>query len=125
PDGVEERQRQRPPKRERTLLRRFMEPAVVLLGLAMVAAGAGGGAKLLLDPASAGDRVVRPPVVRRVSVSVTPPQAQCPRAAMHVAATIVLDGGEGELVVRWRLPDGSLAETESFSVGEGQRRMRA
>ena len=124
PEGVEERQRQRPPKRERTLFRRIMEPAVVLVGLVTVVAAGGGGAKLLLDPASAGDSVAQPPEVRRMSVSITPPQAQCPRAAMHVAATIVLDGGEGDLVVRWRLPDGSVAETQTLSIDEGQTTTR-
>ena len=99
PDGVEERQRPRPPKRARSLTRKIMEPLVVLLGLAAVVSGAGGGALLLLaTTSSAGDAGATRPHVLRVGVSITPPQAQCPRAAMHVAATIVIDGGEGELV---------------------------
>ncbi len=126
PDGVEERQRQQPPHRDRSLLRRLMEPLVVLVGLATVAAGGAGGAFLLLSPSSsAGDPGATRPQVRRVALSITPPQAQCPRAAMHVAATIVISGGAGEVVVRWRLPDGSLADTQSFSVYDGQRSVRA
>lgn len=126
PEGVEERQRAHRPRRQRSLPRRVMEPFVVLVGMATVVAGAAGGAFLLLSPSSsAGDPGVGPPQVRRVFVSVTPPRAQCPRASMHVATTILLDGGEGKLQVRWRLPDGSLAETQSVSVRAGDSTVRA
>lgn len=126
PDGVEERQRQQPPHRDRSMVRRFMEPFVVLVGFATVAAGAAGGAFLLLSPSSsAGDSGATRPEVRRVALSITPPQAQCPQAAMHVAATIAIAGGEGDLVVRWRLPDGSTAESQTLKIDDGQESARA
>ncbi|PWN02048.1 hypothetical protein DJ010_16095 [Nocardioides silvaticus] len=126
PDGVEERQRQRPPTRDRTLVRKVMEPFVVLAGFVLVAAGAGGGAFLLLSPSSsAGDPGATTPQVRRAAVSVTPPHAQCPHASMHVAITIVVDGGEGDLQVRWRLPDGRVAHSQTVSVDDGDDTLRA
>ena len=126
PDGVEERQRQRAPRRDRTLVRRVMEPFVVLAGFVLVAAGAGGGAFLLLSPSSsAGDPGATTPQVRRASVSVTPPHAQCPQASMHVAISIVVDGGEGDLQVRWRLPDGRVAHSQTVSVDDGDDTLRA
>lgn len=113
------------PRRRRSLFRRILGPFVIVLGLLTVLGGGGAGAWLLFAPASAGDPVVVPLEVRRVAVSITPPQALCPRAAMHLAATIVTDGGGGELEVTWRLPDGTTAETQSLVAGEGRRTLRA
>jgi len=115
-----------PPRTKRSLVRRIVGPFVILLGLATVLAGGAGGAWLLFTPGpSESDEAAAPPQVRRVSISVTPPQAQCPRASLHFAATIVTDGAAGDVEVRWRLPDGSTAETESFSLDAGQTVFRA
>lgn len=115
-----------PPPVRRSVFRRVLGPFVILLGLTTVFSGGAAGAWLLFAPSpSAGDPAAQPPHVRRVSLSVTPPQALCPYAAMHVTATIVTDGGPGELELRWRLPDGSTADTESFAVDGGRRVLRA
>ena len=58
-------------------------------------------------------------------MSVTPPQALCPHAALHITATIVADGGPGELELRWRLPDGSTADSQTFAFDGGRRVLRA
>ncbi len=125
PDGVEERQRQRPPRRERSVFQRVMEPLVVLLGLATVFTGGAAGASLLFAPTPpSGDPAAEPPHVRRISLSVTPPQALCPYAALHITATIVADGGPGELELRWRLPDGITAQPQSLAFDGGRRVLR-
>jgi hypothetical protein len=115
----------RPPVR-RSVFRRVLGPFVILLGLTTVFSGGAAGAWLLFSPSpSAGDPVEKPPHVRRVSLSVTPPQALCPYAALHVTATIIADGGPGEIDLRWRLPDGSTANAQSFAVDGGRRVLRA
>ncbi len=115
-----------PPRVKRSLLRRVLGPFVILLGLTTVFSGGAAGAGLLFAPSpSAGDPVSAPPHVRRVALSVTPPQALCPYAALHITATIVADGGPGQLELRWRLPDGTTADTESFAVDGGRRVLRA
>jgi len=115
-----------PPPVKRSVFRRILGPFVMLLGLTAVFSGGGAGAWLLFAPSpSAGDPAAQPPHIRRVSLSVTPPQALCPYAAMHVTATIVADGGPGDLELLWRLPDGSTADTESFAVDGGRRVLRA
>jgi len=115
-----------PPPTTRSLVRRIIGPFVILLGLATVLAGGGGGAWLLFTPgASADGEAAAPPQVRRVSISVTPPQAQCPRASLHFVATIVTDGAAGDIEVRWRLPDGSTADTQSYSLDARQTIFRA
>jgi hypothetical protein len=109
----------------RRVVRAIVTPFVVLVGLVTVFSGGGYGAWLLFASSpSAGDPAASPPHVRRVSLLVTPPQALCPNAAMHITATIVADGGPGELELRWRLPDGSTADTESFAVDGGRRVLR-
>jgi len=115
-----------PPRPRRSLFRRILGPFVILLGLMTVFAGGAVGAAMLFTPTlSAGDTAVAPLQVRRVSLSATPPQAFCPRASLHFAATIVTDGGAGEVEVRWRLPDGITADPESFSVDEGRNTLQA
>lgn len=116
-----------PPRVRRSLFRRILGPFVIILGLLTVAAGGGAGAWLLFTPdASADDpRSGAAPHVRRVSLAVTPPQAQCPRAALHIAATIVTDGGPGDIELHWRLPGGSTAEPHSFAVDAGRTTLRA
>lgn len=111
-----------PPKARKSRVRRIFEIFVVLLGLATVLAGGSVGAWLLFaaPTANAGDPAAGPHVAR-VALSVTPPQVQCPRATLHLAATIVTDGGAGELELHWRLPDGSTAETERIPVRAGRR----
>lgn len=115
-----------PPPVKRSLLRRVLGPFVILIGLTTVFSGGAAGAWLLFAPSpSAGDPAAAPPHVRRVALSVTPPRALCPYAALHITATIVADGGPGQLELRWRLPDGSTANTESFAVDGGRRVLRA
>ncbi|RHW28261.1 hypothetical protein D0Z08_04575 [Nocardioides immobilis] len=111
----------------RSLFRRVLGPLVITLGLLTVAAGGGAGAWLLFTPdASADDPAAAPPLqVRRVALSVTPPQAHCPRAALRLTATVVADGGPGRLELEWRLPDGSTADPHSFLVDGGRTRLRA
>lgn len=114
-----------PPRTRRSLFRRILGPFVMLVGLLTVLSGGGAGAWLLFAPASADDPVVDPIRVRRVTVSITPPQAMCPRASLHLAASIVTEGGGGDLVVTWRLPDGTVADTQALSVDEGRRTLLA
>jgi hypothetical protein len=115
-----------PPKPRRSLFRRLLGPFVILVGLLTVVAGGGAGAWMLFVPdASAGDTAAAPVEVRRIGVTVTPPQALCPRASLHLAATIATDGGGGRIEVRWQLPDGSAAGTESLSVDEGRQVLMA
>ncbi len=113
--------------RRRSLFRRILGPLVMTLGLLTVAAGGGAGAWLLFTPdASADDPAAAPPPqVRRVALSVTPPQVHCPRAALRLTATVVADGGPGRLELEWRLPDGSTADPHSFLVDGGRTRLRA
>jgi hypothetical protein len=112
---------------KRSLFRRILGPFIILVGLLTVTAGGGAGAWLLFTPAtSVGDPgTAAPPHVRRVSITVTPPQAQCPRASMHVSATIIADGGPGQVELRWRLPDGSATDHDTFSVDGGRTILRA
>ncbi|WP_322937734.1 serine/threonine-protein kinase [Nocardioides bizhenqiangii] len=115
-----------PPPVRRSLFRRILGPFVIFLGLTTVFTGGAAGAWLLFAPSpSASDPAADPPHVRRISLSVTPPQALCPYAALHVTATIVADGGPGDLELRWRLPDGSDADPQSFTVDGGRTVLRA
>lgn len=115
-----------PPRPRRSLFRRVLGPFVILLGLVTVFTGGAVGATMLFAPSvSAGDATAAPLQVRRVSLSATPPQAFCPQASLHFAATIVTDGGAGEVEVRWRLPAGITADPESFSVDDGRNTLRA
>jgi hypothetical protein len=115
-----------PPRRKRSLFRRILGPFVILLGLMTVFAGGAVGATMLFAPTiSAGDATAAPLQVRRVSLSATPPQAFCPRASLHFAATVVTDGRAGVVEVRWRLPDGITADSERFSLHAGQTTLRA
>ncbi|MEZ0577979.1 hypothetical protein [Nocardioides sp. MH1] len=109
---------------QRPLWRRIVSAITIVLGLLTVVGGGGAGAWMLFTPApTAGDAA--PPVqVQRVALSITPPQVTCPRAALHLAATILTDGGEGPLQVRWRLPDGTLAQTQSLMAESGERVVR-
>lgn len=115
-----------PPPVKRSRFRRLLGPVVLLLGLTTVFTGGAAGASLLFAPTpSSGDPVAEPPHVRRISLSVTPPQALCPYAALHITASIVADGGPGELELRWRLPDGTTAESQSLAFDGGRRVLRA
>ncbi len=115
-----------PPPVKRSRVRRFVGPFVLLLGLTTVFTGGAAGTSLLFAPApSSGDPSAEPPHVRRISLSVTPPQALCPYAALHITATIVADGGPGELELQWRLPDGSTADSQSLAFDGGRRVLRA
>jgi hypothetical protein len=116
-----------PPPVRRSRFRRLLGPVVLLLGLTTVFTGGAAGTSLLFAPTpSSGDPSAEPPHVRRISLSVTPPQALCPYAALHITATIVADGGPGELELRWRLPDGSsTADSQSLAFDGGRRVLRA
>ena len=104
-----------------------MEPFVVLLGLATVAAGGAGGALLLLSPSSsAGDSGAAAAAgTPGLAVDHPAPGAVPTRGDARRRDDRDLDGGEGELVVRWRLPDGSLADTQSLRSTTDRRSMRA
>lgn len=113
------------PRPRRSLLRRVVSVVTGLVGLMTVLAGGGAGAWLLFAPPSDGaDPLPGPPQVQRMALSITPPQANCPRATLHVSATIVTDGGQGPLVVRWQLPDGTIADTQALTADEGQTTLR-
>ncbi|KAA1419392.1 hypothetical protein F0U44_13230 [Nocardioides humilatus] len=113
-----------PAPRKRSVFRRIVAIFTGLVALLTVLTGGAAGAWLLFSPATATDPMPGPPQVERMALSITPPQANCPRAAMHLSATIVTDGGEGPLVVRWVLPDGTVADTQSLMAMEGQRVLR-
>ncbi|KAA1428460.1 hypothetical protein [Nocardioides antri] len=108
-------------------LRRFFEMFVIILGLATVLAGGGVGAWLLFAPptASAGDDASGRLEVQGIALTVTPPQVHCPRASLHLTAAISIEGGAGELELQWRLPNGSIAETDRFSVDDGEETVHA
>lgn len=116
-----------PPRPRKRRWRRVFELFVIMLGLATVLTGGGVGAWLLFaaPTATADDPAAAPPRVARVALSVTPPQAHCPRAVLHLAATVVIASGAGDLELRWQLPDGTTAETQRLSVDEGRRTVRA
>lgn len=110
-----------PPPLKRSLFRRVLAPFVILLGLTTVVAGGCTGAWLLASDGATDDAAAAAVSVRRISISVTPPQALCPRASLHLAASIVTEGGGGRVEVLWRLPDGSITETQTLLVGAGRR----
>lgn len=116
-----------PSKPRKRRLRRVFETFVIVVGLATVLAGGGVGAWLLFTPptATAGRDAAEPPRVQRVAMTVTPPQAHCPRASLHLTAAIFTDGGAGEIKLSWRLPNGNIARTERFSVDDGQETVHA
>lgn len=109
-----------PPLRRKSLGRRIFERGVVLVGLLTVAGAGGAGAWLLFTPASTAGDPVPPPQVRRVSLTITPPQVTCPHATLHFATRIETDGGTGPLEVRLRLPDGTIADTETVMADPDQ-----
>lgn len=63
--------------------------------------------------------------VTGVDLTGAPAVSRCPRGLVELVATVVTDGAPGEVVVAWTLPDGSSGPTQTFAVGDGQRRVVA
>ncbi len=69
--------------------------------------------------------VAGPLKVVTVAAVADPPTARCPRADVHVVATIATNGLAGMVSASWTLADGSSGPHQSFSVDEGLKEVVA
>ncbi len=109
---------------KRGVIRRSGPFFAILCLLGVVAAGGYGGSIVFADGAP---RLSPTPVavqVSDVSMTVSPFQAYCPRADLHLVASIATDGGVGDVRVTWRLPDGT-TPSQTVLVKPGQRLVQA
>ncbi len=109
---------------KRGIVRRIGPFFAILCMLGVVAAGGYGGSIVFADGAP---RLSPLPVavqVQDVSMTVSPFQAYCPRADLHLVASIATGGGVGDVRVTWQLPDGT-TPSQTVTVKPGQRLVQA
>lgn len=109
---------------KRGIVRRVGPFFAILCLLGVIGAGGYGGSVVF---AGGAPRLGPMPVavqVQDVSMTVSPFQAYCPRADLHLVASIATDGGVGDVRVTWRLPDGTTPE-QTVTVKPGQRLVQA
>ncbi len=97
--------------------------AALLVGAAVWALGPGLGQGRRDAPPANGDAATLE--VRSVTVAAQPDHGSCPRAEIHLLATVRTSGDAGEVVVAWTLPDGSAGPEQPFAVGEGESEVLA
>jgi hypothetical protein len=100
-------------------------PAVAATAVVLLATGAGGWLWVQRDDAAPPQAGTPALAVQTVSLTADPARGRCPRARLTVVATIATNGGAGEVVVAWTLPDGSRGPDQPFAVAEGQTEVRA